>query len=146
MCYIGQTGRNFLTRMKEHRRCWRNGDETSLLAKHILKTSHCCRFQPEVLHLDNKGIRLDVLEQFEITQSDINILMNEQIFVTQSPLLKIPFPKTNGQTVFTHFLTDPNLRRGYPVNPPSLRIALTISLVCNPFPAPLLILTPSQLP
>jgi arginyl-tRNA--protein-N-Asp/Glu arginylyltransferase len=99
MCYIGQTGRNFLTRMKEHRRCWRNGDETSLLAKHILQTSHCCRFQPEVLHLDNKGIRLDVLEQFEITQSDINILMNEQIFVTQSPLLKIPFPKTNGQTL-----------------------------------------------
>jgi hypothetical protein len=83
--------------MKEHKKCLKNGDETSLLAKHQLQASHSCDLLPEILHLENKSSKLDILELFEIALSDTDLFMNEQIFVTHSPLLKIPFQRTNGQ-------------------------------------------------
>jgi hypothetical protein len=97
MFYIGQTERIFITRVKEHKRCGRNGDETSLLAKHVRQLSHSCIFHPEILRVPNEGTKLDAIEQFKTAQRDMNMLMYEQVFTTHSPILKIPFPKTNSQ-------------------------------------------------
>jgi hypothetical protein len=88
-CYIGQTGRNFRTRLNEHRRCWLNNDESSLLAKHLLMSSHSCDFIPEILHIEKKGMKLDILEQLEILKIDEKTLLNEQLFVNHSPLLDV---------------------------------------------------------
>ena len=37
---IGETGRNLITRLKEHRRATKKGDLNNNIAKHHLKTSH----------------------------------------------------------------------------------------------------------
>jgi hypothetical protein len=71
MRYIGQTGRSFRTRMREHRRfyverCFINYDNSSWIARHLNDEHHWCNFDPKVLHVHNKGRKLDFLGHFKI--------------------------------------------------------------------------------
>jgi len=38
--YVGQTGRQFSTRYKEHKTAWRNHSTTSNFAQHLIEEAH----------------------------------------------------------------------------------------------------------
>lgn len=93
-CYIGQTGRNFETRFKEHNACYRLKKRTSNFANHFLDTDHTFPDinNLQILHTGNKGRKLDILENIEIYKhkNDPNRnLLNTQIELGNSPLLKL---------------------------------------------------------
>ncbi|KAK5644613.1 hypothetical protein RI129_005913 [Pyrocoelia pectoralis] len=82
--YIGQTGRWFSSRIKEHVKSIKNNnfDKKSAFAEHILKTGH--DFDPntnvQILHNCKKGHLLNTLEMFEITRKRDNPgLLNEVV-------------------------------------------------------------------
>jgi hypothetical protein len=67
--YIGQTGRPFETRFKEHYSDFKNAHNKSKFAQHVIEGGHS--FGPmneimEPLHIANKGRMLDTLEKFYI--------------------------------------------------------------------------------
>lgn len=91
--YVGQTGRCFETRYKEHISAYRNArPERSHFAEHLLDTGHQLSdgHSYEVLHTCNKSLRLNVLEQLEIIKHNVDgAILNDQINVSSSPLLRI---------------------------------------------------------
>jgi hypothetical protein len=68
--YIGQTGRNFKTRYREHMLAIRNNNSAaSKYAQHILETGHEYGKMEDILTImqcERKGRRLNSLEQFYI--------------------------------------------------------------------------------
>jgi hypothetical protein len=67
--YVGQIGRTLRTRFKEHIHDMRNNRPHSKYAQHILDAGHKYGVIDqimEVLHVENKGCRLNTLERFEI--------------------------------------------------------------------------------
>jgi uncharacterized protein involved in tolerance to divalent cations len=67
--YIGQTGRSFKTRYKEHIRDIRNNRETSGYVQHILETGQSYGKMNdimEVIKIEQKGSYLNTLENFHI--------------------------------------------------------------------------------
>jgi hypothetical protein len=76
--YIGQTGRTFKTRFKEHVRNIKNG-QNSKFAQHIVDTTH--EYQTidqtmKILHVEKEGRALDTYERFhicEITKQNLQI-------------------------------------------------------------------------
>lgn len=97
--YIGQTGRSFTTRCKEHVSAYRNNHpERSNFAKHLLDFNHSLLGSDsyEILHFCGKGLRLDVLEQLEIIRHNSSGgIINEQVNFASSPLLRIPSSLSN---------------------------------------------------
>lgn len=92
--YIGQTGRTFKARINEHLRPTKNNPQSSNIAEHILNTNHS--FSPDnlnILHVQRKGQKLDVLEAYEIFRAcrEKRDLLNDQTFLSPSPLLNINF-------------------------------------------------------
>ena len=93
--YIGKTGRNFNTRIKEHCTHWiKKSLGKSNFADHLINNNHS--FDPsshiKYLHLENNYKKLSHLEIFEINKNLNNNLCNEQlIFSANSPLLQIKF-------------------------------------------------------
>ena len=88
--YIGQTGRSFYKRIKEHKDCYRLKRNNSHYAKHLLEESH--EFDPDfkILHIENKSLKLNNLEILEINkQKNSNLLLNEQLDFGFSPLLNL---------------------------------------------------------
>lgn len=82
--YIGQTGRAFVTRVKEHISCARLGKDNSNFALHLNSENH--DYDPEtffrVLHIYNKGLKLNIAENLEIIESlkkDGDKNLNDQI-------------------------------------------------------------------
>ena len=56
----------------------------------MVDNNHTCLLENfEILHIENKGLRLDRLEAWEIQSAALNgnILINEQIDLYKSPLL-----------------------------------------------------------
>jgi hypothetical protein len=67
--YIGQTGRNFLTRYKGHIQALRTKNPNSKYAQHILDTQHTysnIQETMDILHFERKGPLINTLEQFHI--------------------------------------------------------------------------------
>ena len=96
--YIGQTGRKFHVRMKEHRRDFINNDGTTGMVKHLIDENHWCDFDPQILHFIDKGLKLDFVEQFEIINSPADTkLCNDNMFLSPSPLLRIRLPPQRSQ-------------------------------------------------
>lgn len=92
--YVGQTGRNFQTRYKEHLAAYRNNcPERSHFAKHLIDTGHSLNNNHSfsILHTCNKGFRLSVLENLEIIKYNTSTtLFNElNTGLPRSPLLRI---------------------------------------------------------
>lgn len=67
--YIGQTGRSFHTRYKEHHPDPRTVKQKSNVAQHLIDSNHSIseiENNLEVLHVSRKGRMLNTLEEFEI--------------------------------------------------------------------------------
>jgi len=65
--YVGQTGRKFSTRYKEHKIAFRNNSNTSSFAKHLIQEAHS--FGPmsnvmQIVHCHRKGAHLNTIERF----------------------------------------------------------------------------------
>lgn len=66
-CYIGQTGRAFKVRFKEHIHAYQNAQfGKSTFADHLLKEKHVYKNEFKILHTETKGKRMDALEIYEI--------------------------------------------------------------------------------
>jgi hypothetical protein len=66
---VGQTGRNFRTRFREHIQAIRNNKPNSKFAQHILDTQHTydtIEKTMDVLHIEKKGPLLNTWERFYI--------------------------------------------------------------------------------
>jgi len=91
--YIGQTGRPFSLRYKEHLRCINNRPERSSFAAHLTSSGHTpSPSNPVVLLSLPKGHKLNVAESIEIflhAQKDSNLNLNESFPNNQNPLLKV---------------------------------------------------------
>lgn len=86
--YIGQTGRNFKTRFNEHFRSFKYNKNDSNLAKHLLEENHNCNINNlKVLHNENKGKKLNILESFEIKKA---LTLGKSILNDQTDLLYTP--------------------------------------------------------
>jgi hypothetical protein len=67
--YMGQTGRMFKTRFKEHIRDIKNNGQNSKFAQHILDTKHEYKTMKQavkILHIEKKGQMLDTYERLHI--------------------------------------------------------------------------------
>lgn len=86
--YIGQTGRSFKTRLKEHLKT-RNNEFLHLReADHMVPDT----FLPKILHFCSKSTKLNLLESLEINKlkRDKNYFtLNEQTDLHTSPLLNL---------------------------------------------------------
>ena len=88
--YIGRTYRNFKIRISEHERCFRNKKLESNYGRHLVETGHNFNSDFEILHVENKGLKLNMLESLEINkQRNTNNLLNDQLDLNNSPLLNI---------------------------------------------------------
>ena len=76
--YIGKTGRAFKERIDDHSRSLEDGK--SKYAEHILLENHIFDDNFEILHVSNKGLKLNALESLEINKRKFdNILLNDQL-------------------------------------------------------------------
>ena len=89
--YIGQTGRNFFTRFREHKREIEKDDCKSSFAEHLKDENHFCNFDNnfKILHSLHKCKKLDTLEIIEIKRSmntDSTNLLNDILNIGHSTL------------------------------------------------------------
>jgi hypothetical protein len=79
--YVGQTGRKFSDRYKEHRYAYRSNNQSYSFARHLNDTAHS--FGPindimQVIQCHSKGPHLNTIERFHIhTESSTNNHLNE---------------------------------------------------------------------
>ena len=88
--YVGETGRSVEERVKEHRnprnKC------TSAFGRHLAYNKHQSEdnYNIKVLHKQKKGLKLTLLEAFEIwKERDNSNLLNEQVNLGREPLFKM---------------------------------------------------------
>lgn len=90
--YIGQTGRNFNKRHLEHKNSYVKNKTDSTYANHLLEEKHSFSDDFDILHLENKGLKLSLLECLEINKyKKSGLLLNDQTEINHSPLLNINF-------------------------------------------------------
>ena len=88
--YIGQTGRTFRRRMYEHFRSYLNQDGESNYANHLIDYNHVFNNKYKILHQENKGMILNLLETLEINRlKNCDVLLNNQLDLNNSPLLNL---------------------------------------------------------
>jgi hypothetical protein len=91
--YIGQTGRNFRTRFKEHIHAIRTNKTTSKYAQHILETGHTygkLEDTPNILLHENKGPLMNAWEQFHIHRlTKNNLQLNDAYTDTHNPIFDL---------------------------------------------------------
>lgn len=88
--YVGQTGRQFRQRYKEHSADYKHERRKSAFAKHLLDEKH--KHMPieqtlEVLYKEKKGNKLNTLEALEIYKHKNNIINEESI--NHNPLFEL---------------------------------------------------------
>jgi hypothetical protein len=90
--YIGQTGRTFRTRFKEHIREIKYNGENSKFALHIQNTGHKCANIDEtldILHIQRKGKMMNTLENYRIYEAcKLQIQLNEALSDTYNPIFE----------------------------------------------------------
>jgi hypothetical protein len=90
--YIGQTGRAFNIRYKEHIHDIRSNNSNSGYSNHILNTGHTygtVTFTMEVITTGRKGKHLNTLERYHIYKiSRDNLHMNDTYIDTPNPIFK----------------------------------------------------------
>lgn len=88
--YIGQTGRNFKKRISEHKNSYIKNKTDSTYACHLIEEKHLFNDNFNILHVENKGQRLSLLECLEINKNKkTGNLLNDQIEINNSPLLNL---------------------------------------------------------
>jgi hypothetical protein len=90
--YIGQTGRTFKVRYKEHIQAIRNNNGNSGYSNHILNTGHTygtINYTMDVIINGRKGRHLNTLEKYHIYKiSKTNIQLNDTYSETQNPIIQ----------------------------------------------------------
>jgi hypothetical protein len=90
MVYIGQTGRSFDKRIAEHRNSFIKDKQDSTYANHLLQETHTFSEDFDILHLENKSLKLTLLESMEINKYKFtDCLLNDQVDTNSSPLLNL---------------------------------------------------------
>jgi hypothetical protein len=93
MKYIGQTGRPFNTRYKEHIRDIKNNNSKSGYSNHILNTGHSygsLTDTMEIMKIERKGKHLNTLEKCHIYRiSKEGIHMNDICDETYNPIFEV---------------------------------------------------------
>lgn len=84
--YIGETGRSFEVRIREHLK-----NKNSNFGNHLQEKKHNFKIESnvEILHIENKSHKLTLLEAYEIDRHRINneyICLNEQVKLFYTPL------------------------------------------------------------
>jgi hypothetical protein len=91
--YIGQTGRNFRTRFKEHIHLIRTNKTTSKYAQDMLETGYTygkIEDTLNILHHENKGPLMNTWEQFYIHRlTKSNIKLNDAYTDTHNPIFDL---------------------------------------------------------
>lgn len=88
--YIGQTGRSFDKRIKEHRNSYLKKHTDSHYALHLNNQQHTFDNNFEILHQENKSLKLNLLESMEINKyKKRDLLLNDQLDLNSSPLLNL---------------------------------------------------------
>jgi hypothetical protein len=89
--YVGQTGRNFRTRYKEHIHSIKSNNSNSKYAQHILETQHSygpMKDTMKVLHLNRKGQLMNTWERFHIYKlTKDGLQLNDTHTDTHNPIL-----------------------------------------------------------
>jgi hypothetical protein len=88
--YIGQTGRNFKTRFKEHIQDIINNRTKTGYSQHIINTGHEYGKKEKTLNVQKKGAFRKTLEKFHIykTQKTDNLL-NENSINIYNPIFEL---------------------------------------------------------
>ena len=90
--YVGQTGRNFAARFKEHKYAFRTNSHMSNFAKHTIEQSHS--FEPiedtmQILRHQHKGNHLNTIEKFYIyTEFTNNNHLNDEHTIAPSRIFE----------------------------------------------------------
>jgi hypothetical protein len=86
--YIGQCGRALKSRISEHKKSILNNKTITGFSEHCITHNHF--LDVKLLHSENKGRRMDLLEILEIKKAIKNnkYVTNEQTDFDISPLLK----------------------------------------------------------
>jgi hypothetical protein len=91
--HIGQTGRNFKTRFKEHIQYIRNNRTKTGYSQHILNTGHeygNIESTSNILNVQKKGAFLNTLEKYHIYKKQkTNNLLNESGTDTYNPIFEL---------------------------------------------------------
>ena len=88
--YIGQTGRTFDERMGKNFHSYRLNYRKSNYANNTADFDHIFVNDFKILHIEEKGKKMNVLESLEINKQKFdNILLNDQTDINSSPLLNV---------------------------------------------------------
>jgi hypothetical protein len=88
--YVGQTGRSFRTRFKEHQRDYKYANNKSKFVQHVIEEGHA--FGPmedimNVIHIEKKGKMLDTLEKYYIyKETKKGNQINDKLTVQANPI------------------------------------------------------------
>jgi hypothetical protein len=90
--YVGQTGRTFYTRYKEHIQAIRNNNSNSGYSNHTLNTGHTyvsITDTMDIIKTERKGKYLNTLEKYHIYKINKNTLhMNGTYIVIYNPIFE----------------------------------------------------------
>jgi hypothetical protein len=87
--YVGQNGRPFHVRFREHYRDYKYANNKSKFAQHVIEEGHA--FGPtdnimDIIHIANKGRMLDTLEKFYIyRETQLGNQINDKLTVQANP-------------------------------------------------------------
>jgi hypothetical protein len=90
--YVGQTGRPFHTRFREHYRDYKYANNKSKFAQHVTEEGHA--FGPmedimSILHTEKKGRMLDTLEKYYIyKETKMGTQINDKLTVQANPIFE----------------------------------------------------------
>ena len=88
--YIGQTGRSFQTRIKDHQDSFTKNNKHSTYADHLKSENHIFNNNFDILHVEQKGLKLNLLESLEINKlKNTPNLLNDKRDICPSPLLNL---------------------------------------------------------
>lgn len=88
--YIGQTGRSFQTRIKDHQDSFTKNNKHSTYADHLKLENHIFNNNFDILHIEQKSLKLNLLESLEINKlKNTQNLLNDQLDNYTSPLLNL---------------------------------------------------------
>jgi hypothetical protein len=90
--YIGQTGRSFKTRFKEHKRDYETKSNKSLFAKHLIEQNHQLHSIENcmtILNHQQKGRKMNTIEQYHIYKiTKKGKQLNEQFTKKHNPIFE----------------------------------------------------------
>jgi transposase-like protein len=92
MKYTGQTGSPFKTRLQEHFRDFKYGNNKSKFTQHLLENKHSFSPMEDILdtvHVTNKGKMMDTLERYYIyKERKSNNQINDKLTVKPNPIFE----------------------------------------------------------